>query len=210
MRHFLQVIQRWFWVVALSAILLTGVAVGYSFYQTPVYEASAKIMIGQQRDSDASDALGSAVTGLQQLTRSMTQAVDTRPVAQGVIQKLNLQESPEAFLENLTAKQLNDTQFIEVSYLDTSSEQAELIVNAVGDEFSTQISDVSPTASPITATVWERAAPPDAPASPDPLRNGLLAFMIGGTLGVGLAFLLEYLDDSRRLRVTRRKAAQQR
>ncbi len=32
--------------------------------------------------------------------------------------------------------------------------------------------------------------------SPNPVRNGLLALAIGLMFGVGLAFLLEYLDDS--------------
>jgi capsular polysaccharide biosynthesis protein len=32
--------------------------------------------------------------------------------------------------------------------------------------------------------------------SPDPLRNVLIALVLGGLLGVALAFLLEYVDDS--------------
>jgi len=32
--------------------------------------------------------------------------------------------------------------------------------------------------------------------SPDPLLNGLVALALGLLLGLGLAFLLEYLDDS--------------
>ncbi len=31
--------------------------------------------------------------------------------------------------------------------------------------------------------------------SPNPLRDGLLALILGAMLGVGLAFLLEQLDD---------------
>jgi capsular polysaccharide biosynthesis protein len=37
---------------------------------------------------------------------------------------------------------------------------------------------------------------PDEPVSPNPVRNGILALALGLMLGVGLAFLLEYLDDS--------------
>lgn len=55
---------------------------------------------------------------------------------------------------------------------------------------------VSPGANAITATVWERAIVPEEPVSPNPLRDGLLALMLGLMLGTGAAFLLEYLDDS--------------
>jgi capsular polysaccharide biosynthesis protein len=48
----------------------------------------------------------------------------------------------------------------------------------------------------VSATVVEQAALPDNPVSPQPIRNGLLALMAGLVLGLMLAFLLEYRDDS--------------
>lgn len=36
---------------------------------------------------------------------------------------------------------------------------------------------------------------PDEPAAPDPLRTGVLALVVGGMLGIGLAFLRDHLDD---------------
>jgi capsular exopolysaccharide synthesis family protein len=193
-QDFLRVIQRRFWVIAFFAVLLTGMTVAYSLYQTPMYEASIKIIVRQKAPTDS---LGSDVDGLQRLTQTMTQAIQTRPVTKDVIQELNLRVSPKDFLQNhLTAQQISDTQFIEVSYLHANPEQARRIVNAVGDEFSRRVPDVSPTRDAVTATVWERATTPDVPISPDILRNGLLAFVIGSMLGVGLAFLLDNLDDS--------------
>ena len=41
--------------------------------------------------------------------------------------------------------------------------------------------------------VSANAGVPTTPENPDPLRNGLGALVIGLMLGVGLAFLLEYL-----------------
>lgn len=103
--------------------------------------------------------------------------------------------SSEDFLENLSVEQVAETQFIEVSYEDESPREAQRIANAVGEVFSEQVSEVSPSANSITATVWEEAALPDSPASPKPLRDGPLALILGGMLGVALAFLLEQLDD---------------
>jgi capsular polysaccharide biosynthesis protein len=66
----------------------------------------------------------------------------------------------------------------------------------VGDVYANRLSELSPTTSAITATVWEQAAIQEDPVSPDPVRNGLLALVAGLILGVGLAFLLDYFDDS--------------
>ncbi len=47
-----------------------------------------------------------------------------------------------------------------------------------------------------TATITQEATVSSEPYSPQPLRNVLLAVVVGLILGVGLAFLREYLDDS--------------
>ena len=47
-----------------------------------------------------------------------------------------------------------------------------------------------------TATITQVASVPSEPFSPQPLRNVILAIVFGLILGVGLAFLREYLDDS--------------
>jgi polysaccharide biosynthesis transport protein len=46
------------------------------------------------------------------------------------------------------------------------------------------------------ARVLEFATLPTEPFSPKTVRNALLALVLGAMLGVGLAFLLEYLDDT--------------
>lgn len=181
------------WVIVLTMIVAVGMAVGYSLLQTPQYEASVRILIGQE--SGIVENPGSA-QGLQDLTQTMTQAIRTRPVTEEVIQELDLSTTPERLLLRLTANQVEDTQFIRVTYRNPDPERAQSVVNAVGDTFSERISDLSPDANAVTATVWERAATPIEPVSPNPLRNALLALMAGTMLGVGLAFLLEYLDDS--------------
>jgi capsular polysaccharide biosynthesis protein len=72
---------------------------------------------------------------------------------------------------------------------------ARQVADTIGDVFSDEVSQVNPSA---TGTVWDRAATPGKPISPNPLRNGLLALGLGLGLGVVLVFILEYLDASRR------------
>lgn len=189
------VIWRRLWVVMLVATVLTGIAVGISLAQTPTYSASIKILVGQKPEDDTNTSLAGDVSGLQQLTQTMTQAVDTRPVAEAVTQRLDLQESPEQLLANITTQQIGATQFIEVSYRDASPEEAQKVANTIGEVFSEQVSEVSASTSSITATVWERSVVPSTPVSPEPVRDGLVALVFGLLLGLGLAFLLEHLDD---------------
>jgi capsular exopolysaccharide synthesis family protein len=189
-----RVIWRRLWVIGMVAGVLTGVTVGFSLAQPPVYEASIKLLVGQERGITQTP---NDVMGLQQLTQTMVGGVTSRPVAEAVIRQQDLRMTTEEFLgEHLSAEQEPATQWIQVNYRDSSPERAARVANAIGDVFSKQVSEVSPSANAITATVWERAVVPDAPVSPNPVRNGLLALALGLVLGIGLAFLLEYLDDS--------------
>jgi capsular polysaccharide biosynthesis protein len=192
----LQVVRRRLWVVALVAFVFVGLAVVYSLTQTPMYEASIKILVGQEQRADVPTNLGSDVMGLQQLTQTVADLVNTRPIAETVIQDLDLRITPEKFIENMKVKQVSDTQVVEVAYRNPDPEKAQTITNAIGKAFSNQVSEVSTSANAITATVWEEAALPEYPVSPNPLWNGILAAMLGCMFGLMLAFVLEYLDDS--------------
>lgn len=193
-----RVVWRRLFVVILPALLLAGAAVGYSLaFQEPTYESSTILLVGQAQASEESrSSLSGEVEGLQRLTKTVAAAAGTRRVATAVIQDLNLPVDPGDFLKNVSAEQVPETQFVEVSYTDASPERAQLVVTAIGDELSRQVTEVSPSANSITATVWEAAVVPEDPASPKPIRNALLGLALGAMLGVGLAFLLEHLDDS--------------
>lgn len=62
--------------------------------------------------------MGSDIAGLQQLTTTLVVAADSRPVAEEVIQRLNLRSTPEALLEDLEAQQILDSLYIQISYTD--------------------------------------------------------------------------------------------
>src|SRR5215208_3577210 len=190
LRDILLIIRRRLWVISVVAAVLAGAAVGFSMAQTPVYEASTKILVGQERGVTIDP---NYAYGLQQLTQTTVGGVSSRPVAKAVIRQENLRMTTEEFLSHLSAEQEPETQWIQVHYTDSSPERAQRLANAVSDVFSKQVSEVNSGATAITVTVWERAVVPDAPVAPNPVRNGLLA--LGLFIGVGLAFVLEYRDD---------------
>ena len=194
----LRIVRKRLWVVVLAAVLLGGGAAGFQFAQAPVYEASIKIVVGQEQPSDGLEgldpgSLDGEFEGLQQATLTMVEAVQTRPIAEGVIGRLGLQMTPQELLDNLEAEQVHTSQFIQVNYEDASPQKAQLIANTVGDVFSERVSEVRTSANPITAKVWERAEAPEDPVGPDPLRIALAGLALGTMLGVALTFLLEHL-----------------
>ena len=196
---FLSFLRRRLWVIGSVVLLLTGATVGYSLIQTPLYEASTTILVGQERGMADNNNPPVDVGGLQKLTQTIAEGVNSVPVAEGVIQQLDLELTPDELLNNLEVEQVRESQYIRASYRDPSPERAQQIANAIGDVSSEQFSKVSPNASAITATVWERARVPNSAASPNLLLNVPLALVLGLMLGIMLAYVLEYRDNSWRV-----------
>jgi capsular polysaccharide biosynthesis protein len=194
-RRIAQILRRRLWTIVLVVVVITGSALAFSLYQTPTYEASIKILVGQK--SRAKTNLNSSVSGLQTFTLTVAKAVPTTPIAEAVVEQLNLPKgSAGQVVSNMSVAQDPGTMFIDVTYTDSEAKRAQLVANAIGQVVSQKIGEVSLGANRITATLWQPAKFPSTPVSPDPVRNCFIAFILGGLLGVALAFLFEYIDDS--------------
>jgi len=102
--------------------------------------------------------------------------------------------SPEQVLKGLGARPSPETQFIEITFSSSDPEVARKVANTAGNVFSERIANTGD--GSITATVWEAAETPTDAVSPRPAYFGFAALVVGVFAGLGLAFLLEYLDDS--------------
>ena len=184
--------------VLLGAVVLGAVVVSVaSLSQTPTYEASAQVLVGERSPAQETGngkiqliPNAPAPGGLQDLTLSMAKAIDTTPVAEETIRRLGLRMKPAELLDRLTAEQEAGTIFVRLTYEDTDPQRARLIVNTVGEVSSERISPTSAAGSNFTATVWAKATVPESPVSPHPLRNGVLTLVVGLALCTGLALAL--------------------
>lgn len=184
-KDLLRVLRRRLWVILLVAGVLAGLAVAYGFLQAPTYEAKARMLVEKKQSE-------SYMLDLNQLTSTVAQAVTTQPVAEAVIEELNLPLSSRELLSNLNATRVGDSQFIDITYKGTSPEEAQQVVNTVGMVFPEILSEISVN-NATSVTLWNEAALPSSPTSSNALRYGLYALVLGGILGVVLAFILESL-----------------
>jgi capsular polysaccharide biosynthesis protein len=164
-----------------------------SLLRAPTYEATTTVLVGQEQGQGENPA---SVEELQALTLSAVDIIITRPVAEKATAGLGLAVDPDTVLENLTAEQTESGQLIELTYADTDPQRTQRVVNALGEEASERISTLPVSGQDVMATVVEAATVPRTPEEPDPLRNGILAAVMGTMLGFGLAFVMEVLEPS--------------
>ena len=176
-------------------LVFVGTTLGVTLWQTPVYEASAKLVVGQKPGVPQDSDLQNNTEGLQLILPSVVDAIDSPPVAEEVIQQLGLRMNPAELLENLSVEQEGSTVFIQLSYKDADPERAQRIVNTVGVVSSERIPEAVGSAYDITVTMYEDALVPGSPASPDPLRNAALALILGLMVAPVLAILMSARGD---------------
>ncbi len=145
-----------------------------------------------------------SMQGLQAQITSLQTRINTETNA--IKQSLKTQYDAAVTLEN---QQQAQVQQLQGSFLSQNSQGIEYGLKQLAAATSQaqyqslldQFKQVS-TAGAITAnniTVVDEAQPPHFPSKPQPKKNVITAAMIGLFLGVALAFLIEYLDESIRM-----------
>jgi capsular polysaccharide biosynthesis protein len=182
-------------------VVITGSTFAFSARQMPTYEATVQMLVSQKNPGGPN--LGGDIGGLQDATLTVAEMVPSMHVAQGVVEQLNLPDlSAEDVLRNMSVEASPGTMVIDVSYTytaanaETAQERAQLIANAIGEVSTKEIGDAMVGANPIVFRVWDEATLPENPVSPNPVRNSIIALLLGGPLAVGIAFLLDHVDDS--------------
>jgi capsular polysaccharide biosynthesis protein len=186
--------NRVFRVLVVTVVLAAYAVTSASLQQAPIYEASAQVLVDEGSPAQGTGngkirliPLAPTPETLQGLTQEMIHAIDSRPVAEETLLRLGLHIEPAELLDNLSVEQVEDTQFLSLTYESTDPAKATKIVNTVGQVSSDLISERRST---LTATVFEKAMVPESPVSPHPWRNGFVTLVIGLMLCTGTVVAL--------------------
>ncbi len=180
------------WIIVLSAIVCGAVGFLYSFFLvTPQYQSTTKVYILNKQNSDT--VTYSDVQLSSTLSKDYEQLVTSRYVIEGVISKLNLDETYDSLVGRVTATNENETRIIAITVTDTEPEQAQKIANAIRDlaaQHITQVMDIE------AVNVVDNANLPDAPVSPSIPKWTVIAAAIGIIVSIAVIVIQHLLDDS--------------
>lgn len=200
LRDYFRIIQKRLWLIVSIVVVMCSAAGVYSlFIKKPVYEASTKIIVNQTptQSSMAQLDLNQINTNIQ-LINTYKEIIKT-PAILDIVTKdypqFNI--STEELMKKVNVSSVNNTQVMTLVVRDNSYSQAAEIVNAISMVFKQEIPslfNVQNVSILNEAKINPAVAP--SPVEPNVILNLAIAFVVSIMIGLGIAFLLEYMDDT--------------
>ena len=215
LREYVRIIVRGWWILLLGLLGMALAAFSFSRVQTPIYEATIKILV--QGSRTPGPLSGGDLQSSQQLAESFVELVTTRPVMIEVAELTGL-PGPDAVGPKITVQ--IPRSLLEITARDSDPEAAARIANTTGQVFIdgfqrrqlAQIAQFRATlgtygleddliliaaqaATMTTFSVAEAALPAVSPVSPRTRFNVILGGIAGLFIAGILLFVKEHLDD---------------
>ncbi|TLS52004.1 lipopolysaccharide biosynthesis protein [Paenibacillus antri] len=199
LKDYVKIVRKRLWLI-LTVVVLASIAAGVvsMYVLKPVYEASTKLIVNQSNE---------AATGMQQLDLNAVnlnlRLIDTYKeiIKTPAIMDKVMSEHPKFGLtagelsDKVRVSSVNNTQVMTLVVEDGSYERAAAIVNAISIVFQREI----PSIMNVDNVSILNEAPSNAspsPVKPNVKLNIAIAFVVSLMVMLGIAFLLEYLDDT--------------
>ncbi|MGM0923286.1 MAG: YveK family protein [Bacillota bacterium] len=179
-------------IITAIATMTSGV-VSY-FFITPIYQTSTQILVNQSQADQQQFNPNQIQTNLQ-LINTYNVIIKSPAILDKVKSELNLKESTGALNSKITVGSEKDSQVVLITVQDEKPEKAALIANTVAATFQSEIKNIMKVDNVSIlskADIGEQLSP----IKPKPVLNMAIAFVVGLMSGVGLAFLLEYFDNT--------------
>lgn len=190
--------KRMLLIIALVLVTSIAAALISAYVLTPVYEASTKIIVNRSNDEKTvnSSELINEVNANLRLIDTYKEIIKTPAIMDVVTRDYpDLGLTSGQLMQKVTVSSVNNTQVMTIKVQDESYERAALTVNAVSNVFKSEIANIY-NVDNVSILSEAKLTPIPAPVKPSPMLNTAIAFLVSLMLGVGLAFLFEYLDDT--------------
>lgn len=195
LHEYLQIFRkRWALIVAITLISTVTSAVLSYFVIKPTYKADISVIIGKQENDPSAPKINyNDVMMYQKLVKTYSEFAKSRTVAEDVINKMNLNIKVEALQSMISVSPKGDTEFLTITVKSKDPKTAMNIAN----QLAKSLKEVSANVKKIDNVVLlDDAQLPTTPDNPKPLLNIIIAFFIGVMVSIGLAFLIEYMDNT--------------
>lgn len=191
---FLTIRKRAFLIISVVLVALIISSIVSYFVITPKYKSSTQILVNQAKDEQTLYNYNEVQTNIQ-LINTYSVIIKSAAVLNTVKNELELEIDVSELNDKITVENAQDSQIMTISVTDKNSKVALQIANKTAEVFEKQIKKIM-NVDNVTILPLADDQENQSPVSPNPPINIAIAAFLGVFLGVGIAFLLEYLDNT--------------
>ncbi|MCR2823808.1 YveK family protein [Lederbergia panacisoli] len=177
-------------IITVAAVTISG-AVSF-FVLTPIYQSTTQILVNQAK-SDQPIYNTSEIQMNLQLINTYNQIIKSPFILDKVIDEMKLDTSAGALAGKINVQSAKDSQIVNLTVQDPNPRKAAQLANKIAEVFQKEI---VPLMKVDNVNIISNAEINPNPVKPEPKLNIAIAFVVGLMAGVGVAFLLEYLDNT--------------
>ncbi|SDN05203.1 YveK family protein [Bacillus sp. OK048] len=179
-------------LITMTAGLVSGI-VSY-FFITPIYQASTQILVNQAKNEQAVYNYNEVQTNLQ-LINTYNVIIKSPAILDKVIVQLGLDMTAGQINEKITVGSEKDSQVVNIAVQDPDPNVAAEIANVTAKVFQTEIVKIM-NVDNVSILAQAQVVDQQAPIKPQPVLNVAIAIVVGLMAAIGMAFLLEYFDNT--------------
>ncbi len=198
LKEYWAVIRRWLWmIVTITAVAtLTSAFVSFKVIK-PTYQATTTLLVNQRYNSQAAAvaAMYSNITANEALVQTYSDIIKSNNILDRVISIEHLPTTPTKLAGTISVTSTNQSEVISLSVNGSSIQEAAGVANTLAKVFEQRVVQLMQVQN---VQIVDPATIPTnpVPISPNKKTNIAIAFILGILVSVGIAFLIEYLDDS--------------
>jgi capsular exopolysaccharide synthesis family protein len=198
--RYLRVLRQHVLMIIVCPVAAALAAGAVSLGLPPVYEAHVSLYVRAAQPIQGTDPTVAGLT-TDAVLRTYANWMTQRPILDQVNSDLGLGMRPEDLAKKIKVTPQTNTLLLDVAVQDTNPSRARDIANRLVSDFiatvkTTQENQSTTTPSTDKLIVTSPAVLPDRPVLPNKTLNVAVAFAAALLVAVGLAFLLDYLDQS--------------
>lgn len=195
LRELFYTLKKRLWLITLITVIATTISGVVSFFfLTPIYQNSTQILVNQEKSQQQFYNPAEVQTNLQ-LINTYNVIIKSPAILELVKDELKLDRSIEALTGQIQVNSEKDSQVVAITVQDKDPVMAAKIANTTANVFKTEIVKIMNVNNVSILSTADVPAEP-SPVKPRPLLNMAIALVVGAMTGIGLAFLLEYLDNT--------------
>lgn len=178
-----------------TAVAVLAIAAFISFViLTPIYESSTQLLVNKEIEEETQFNTQDIQTNVQ-LIETYSLIIKSPAILDIVAERLNDQYTVSQLNGKISVNSVEQSQVIDIKVQDKSPNVAATIANETAKVFQEEIVELMSVDNVKILSPAELSEKP-TPVKPNPKLNMAIGLVLGAMLGIGIAFLLEYLDTT--------------